>query len=80
MMNKHIERIIEKIQKKSNEIEDSASNEWDNGYVWGLQTAITLIEHYYLHNNQNEQLGKHTSKSARLFKFEDPNDVLNNKI
>lgn len=79
-MNKYTKRIIQKIQKKRHEVEASVSNEWDKGYVWGLQAAIKLIEHDYIHNNQDESLGKHTSKSSRLFKFADPNDVLNNKI
>lgn len=79
-MNKYTKRIIEKIQKKSDEVEASASNEWDNGYVWGLLTAITIIEHDYIHNNQDESLGKHTDGSARMFKFENPNDVINNKF
>ena len=42
MMNKHIERIIEKIQKKSNEVEDSASNEWDKGLSGDFKLLLLL--------------------------------------
>jgi hypothetical protein len=75
-MNNYTKRIIKKIQQKSDEVSESKTNSWDEGYIFGLQTAITLIEWDYIHNN------KSTTNNVKgpMFKFQDPNDVLNGKF
>ena len=77
-MDKNTKRIIQKIQQKSDEVNKTKGNSWDDGYIFGLEKAISIIERDYIHNSKDKSTKEYTPGS--MFRYENPNDVINGKF